>query len=122
MRDFKCEVCGHVWEQIQHSEDLTPMHCGSRTVVIYTTAPGIHYKRRYSHALGRRVSSYREEERELAKDGSWIASKTEANDAAQNDVFDADVTVRRNTEEKLRKHVEAAARRAVADGTLSFRQ
>jgi hypothetical protein len=121
MRDFRCDHCGETWEEIREATAPDPKHCGSRAVRIYVSAPGIHYRRRYSHALGRPVSSYREEEKALyQKDGSWIASKSEANDAAQADHFDAPVSVKKVSKERTRKKVEEAAQKLVADGRISF--
>lgn len=122
MRDFLCRRCGRQWEEIHVEGDPDPNHCGETVTRIFIAAPGIHYKRRFSHVLNRKVSSYREEERELAKTGSWIATKTEANDAAQADHFDAPVTVQKRQKEQLQKVVERQAEKLVREGQISFRQ
>lgn len=123
MRDFRCKRCGRQWEEIRLIDAPDPVHCNTKATRIIVGGAGIHYKRRFSHSLNRGVSSYREEEKALyQRDGSWIASKTEANDAAQTDHFDAPVAVVKRKEEEVRKVVERTAEKAVRDGRISFRQ
>lgn len=118
MVDLRCVVCGAIEEHMVRVEDFYPDHCGSTMEKVWLSAPGVHYKPHYSHALGRTVDRYADEDKELAKTGKWIASKTEANSSYQTDIFDSNVTVDPVNDQKIRKQVEKAARKLTADGVL----
>ena len=85
---------------------------------IWVKAPGVHYRPHFSHALGRKVQSYREEEKALEAKGQWIATKNEANSTYGTDIFSDDVTIKKATKEKVRKHVEKAAQKLAAEGVI----
>lgn len=86
---------------------------------IWVKAPGVHYRPHYSHGLGRSVQTYKEEEKALEAKGQWIATKAEANSTYGTDIFEDDVTIKKNTKERVKKHVEKAAEKLVADGVLA---
>lgn len=118
MKDFQCVCCGAVEEIMVRVGDPDPEHCGSTMEHIWISAPGVHYKPHFSHTLNRKVSTYKEEEREIEKKGWWIASKSEANSSYGTDIFKDDVTIKQNNEAQIRKHVEKQAQKLVADGRL----
>lgn len=121
--DFLCDVCGDEWEQLVYSDEKALVNCcGVAAKKIWKKAPGVHYMPHYSHALGRKVSTYREEEKALqAKDGSWIASKSEANRLMDGDghAFDDSVVIKKN-KERIKKYVEKSAQKLVSDGRIRF--
>lgn len=119
--DFRCSKCGRTYEDCVQSDNQVSTHCGKPAVKVWLRAPGLggDVRPHYSHALGRKVKSYAEEEKALAKTGSWIASKTEANRLYDTDHFTSDVTIKKD-KERIRKHVEKAASKAVADGKIRF--
>lgn len=119
--DFKCKGCGVVFEEVVDRDNQTARHCGKAAIKVWRSAPGLAgaIRPHYSHALGRDVSGYHEEDRELAKTGSWIASKDEGNRVYDTDHFTDNVAIKRN-KDVIKKHVEKAAARAVADGVITF--
>lgn len=120
-KDYLCYQCKQHQEiMMDLDRDPIPRCCGVKMKEIWISGPGIHYKPHYSHALGKRVDRYREEELALEKKGQWIASKSEANSNYGTDRFDDNVVVKRRREEEIRKHVEKQAQKLVADGRISF--
>jgi hypothetical protein len=118
MVDFRCPVCEFTEEICVRKGDPSPLHCGIEMDKVWLKAPGIHYKPHYSHALGRRVERYADEDKALEQKGQWIASKSEANSTYGTDIFDDNVTIKQATKESVRKHVEKAARKLASDGVL----
>lgn len=118
LEDFQCSWCKMIDEYMIVVGDAPPECCGEPMTKVWRSAPQIDCKSQYSHALGRKISSYRELDKELEKKGQWVASKTEANRVYDTDIFDDNVTVKKATEEQTRKHVEKAARKLVADGKI----
>ena len=115
--DFRCDWCGKTEEHILVvNEDPMPKHC-KYTMRRVIGAPMVHYKPHYSHALGREVNRYSEEEKALEAKGQWIASKTEAARMYDTDIAD-NAVVQPVTQEAIRKTVEKQAQRLVADGVL----
>jgi hypothetical protein len=122
MKDFQCLKCGKITEEIVVVGDSTVIkHCG-KTARELVGAPMVHYKPHYSHGLGRRVDTYAEEERGLAreKNGAWIASKTEANNLYDTDTFTDNVTVKRDRQAGIRKAAEKAAEKLTGSGAISL--
>ncbi len=127
MVDFKCRVCGLVYEEMVHGDRRNSMHCGVGADRVWVAAPGLAgISAHYSHSLGRRVASFTEEERELAKKNSWIATKSEANRLYDGRSFDDDVTIKRQNEADYQKAAAAALGRLKAadavnaDGTDKY--
>lgn len=120
--DVICENCGKIEEDVFVAGSRIP-RCGSCSGVrgkVWLSAPGLSgLSAHYSHALGRAVTSYTEEERELAKKGSWIASKQEIIRSYDTDIGD-DVVVKSARKEQIRKHVDKQAQKLVAEGLISF--
>jgi hypothetical protein len=111
---------GEVHDILEIDRKLTVPKCCKVSMVPIPGGPAVNYKPHYSHALGRNVNRYIDEERALEKKGSWIASKTEANSAYDTDHFTDNVTVRKAQRDTIKKHVEKAASKAVADGRIRF--
>lgn len=87
---------------------------------MWLSAPGLHgLSAHYSHGLGKHVSSYTEEEKELTKKGMWIASRTETIRSYDWDP-QGDITVKKARKEQIKKHVEKQARKLVADGVITM--
>lgn len=116
--DWICVCCGHEEEILGRVGDPDPTHCGSTMEKVWKKAPGVHYRPQYSHGLGKRVSSSAEMDRELAKNGQWVASKSEINSTYGTDIFNDNVTVQPRTDQKLHEHVEQAARMLVEKNVL----
>jgi len=72
----------------------------------------------YSHALGKRVSSFTEEERELSKTGSWIASKDEANRLYDGNFTD-DITIKRQAKSDYAKAADQVMKQLQATGAVN---
>jgi len=126
LKDYRCGQCGETKPDVvvlDGKPDPGDVYCAicGRTMDAVPAAPMVFYKPHYSHALGRRVDRYTDEEKELAKKGQWIASKTEANRVYDTDIFKDDVTVKPVTQEKIKKSVEKAAAKLAADGRISFK-
>lgn len=123
LKDYRCETCGEIRRDIVIIDGESPMVACHQyhTMVPLVGAPMVFYKPHYSHALGKRVNRYTDEERELAKKGQWIASKTEANRVYDTDIFKDDVTVKPATPEKIKRSVEKAAAELAKDGLISFK-
>lgn len=123
MVDFFCRKCAHVNHDeviiVEDGERGHPRHCG-KTMAKMPAAPRLAYKPHYSHALGRNVETWSEEEKALEKKGQWIASPAEANRALEEPVFDDGVAVKRKTEADIKKHVEKVAKKLTADGVISL--
>jgi len=118
LKDFKCRECSKVEEILIVVGDPNPKHCEKTMAQVWIAAPGIDFKRQFNHTLNRKVNSSMELDRELAKTGAWVASKTEANAAYDTDIFDDNATVRMASKEKIRKHVEKQAEALVRQGVL----
>lgn len=118
MFDLRCVCCGEVEEHLVRLGERLPDHCGSTMEKIWLKAPGVHYRPHFSHALKKNVERYSDEDKELAKKGQWIATKSEANRVYDTDHFTDNVTVKNATNESIRKHVEKTAKKLVADGRL----
>jgi hypothetical protein len=110
MKDWRCPVCGEIEEILGRIGDPRPLHCGIEMDEVWLKAPGIGYRPQYSHALGKRIDSSAQLDRELAKKGEWVASKSEANSNYNTDIFQSEMTVQRKKDPEIRKHVEKAAR------------
>ncbi len=121
--DFYCRKCASVEPDyvviVEDGEHGFPKHCG-KTMTKLATAPRLAYKPHFSHALNRTVDTWKEEEKELARKGQWIASKDEANRAFEEPVFDEAVVGRSKTDAEIRKHVEKVASKLCADGVISL--
>lgn len=120
MQDYRCRVCGHTWEQIGRPGE-TREHCGLAAGRIIG-APAVHYKEgTYSPAVGHAVSSSREIDRELGKQGQWVPSPREAKEISQ--MTEAGVTPVAigpgPDQEKIAKHAEKALERMHSEGLYS---
>lgn len=98
--------------------DITIPKCCRVSMVPIPGGPAVNYRPHYSHALGKKVNRYIDEERQLEKTGRWIATKNEANAMYDTADFTDNVTVKKATKATIRKHVEKAAEKAVADGRI----
>lgn len=123
MVDFECGRCSSIFEEIVNADKQEAYHCGVKAKKVWIKAPGLggSIHPHYSHAIGRKVNSYAEVDRELAKTGSWVATKSEANRMYDTDHFDDNVAIKKRKKEEIRKHVEKATQRAVGDGLVSFK-
>lgn len=121
--DFYCRSCSSVKQDhvvvLEDGEHGFPRHCG-KTMTKLATAPHVAYKPHFSHALNRKVNTWKEEEKELAKKGQWIASKDEANRAFEEPVFDEAVVGKSKSEADIKRHVEKVAKQLCADGVISL--
>lgn len=120
-KDFRCSQCmDEVHDVLEIDGDITIPKCCRSSMVPIPGGPTVHFKPHYSHALGKKVNRYIDEERALEKKGEWIASKTEANRLYDTADFSDSVVIKKAQKETIKKHVEKAAARAVADGVVRF--
>lgn len=120
--DTICTSCGEIQQDLYVTRNRLPGcgSCGGVRGKVWLSAPGLSgLSAHYSHALGRNVTSYTEEERELAKKGSWIASKSEVIRSYDQDLGN-DVVIKKARKEQIRKQVDKQAQKLVADGRISF--
>lgn len=123
LKDYACKTCDETRKDVfipSGSTAAVLCHAGHGMVEL-PGAPMVAYKPHYSHALGRHVERYADEDKELGKKGQWIASKAEANSSYGTDIFKDNVAIKPASEEKIKKHVEKAAAKLAADGRISFR-
>ncbi len=121
LKDYRCK-CGTVAVDVVEidGEADVPTHCRKRMEPI-PAGPLVAFKPHYSHALGKKVQRYSDEEKELAKKGQWIASKTEANRLYDTDHFNDNVTIQPAEKDAIRKTAEKAAAQLAKDGLMSPR-
>jgi hypothetical protein len=120
-KDFRCKCGVEAIDVIEVDGDISvPRHCGKKMSLV-PGGPMVFFKPHYSHALGKKVQRYSDEEKELASKGQWIASKTEANRLYDTDHFTDNVTVQPAEKEAIRKTAEKAAAKLAKDGLMSPR-
>jgi hypothetical protein len=121
MVDFECRKCHRTYEEMCPSDAQSSQHCGVSATRVWVRAPGLAgVNPHFSHALGRRVSGYIEEDRELAKKGQWVATKKEASSMYDHDFMGDNVTIKPATKDAIKKQVEKQARRLASDGLISL--
>lgn len=120
MKDYICKKCGQTSMDVVQvvGEEAIP-ECCEKPMAQIISAPAVQYKPHYSHALGRKVETYKEEERALESKGQWIATAKEASRVYDTEMH-SDVAIKKVTLPQIRKHVEKTAQKLVADGVLTL--
>lgn len=120
MKDYVCGLCSALRpDVVQVVGEEEQQRCCGKPMRELISAPAVQYKPHYSHALGRKVETYKEEERALESKGQWIASNKEASRLYDTELH-SDVAIKKITMPKIKKHVERTAQRLAADGVISL--